>query len=196
VICLSGARYKLAEAEYFLKILRNLPRGSDEFIFNLSAFLSACRSAFDVLLYDYAAKYNLGFTLNDYLDASDFEQKARALRNRDALIFFTWWKNKFNQLKNDPVAGPLTIKRHVFVHRGRPPMRKTVLISATLSFSNSVRIASRLFRLPLPQRPTVPGPQVQRVYFDDFPSRDVVDLCEEYMKIITQTISEAENRFP
>jgi len=203
---MSGARYKLAEAEYFLTTIRQLPRGSGEFMYNVSAFLSACRGSFDVLLYDYATKYQLGFTLDDFIDDNAFERRAHTQNNHQALNFIVWWRNRLLQIQNDPVAGPLSTKRNVFIHRGRPPMTFTVYVSATLTVSSSVRtirdgtVQTQADSNPSPptsvsRGPTSPEP-TQNVYFKDFPSRDVLSLCEEYFRIMTQTIEEAENQFP
>ena len=125
------AEDKLEEASYFLKKLRNRMEAMDsdienvlelenEFKFNLSAFIQAWRSVFDVLLYDYAEKYfkhspERKFKIFPY----DFKKIAEVLENRDCPVsmkFFKWYKEKENILRK---KFPWLWHLRVFiVHRG------------------------------------------------------------------------------
>lgn len=123
------AEDKLAEAFYFLERLRNASRAmdsdngnalelEDKFKFNLSAFVQAWRSVFDVLMYDYAEKYfkySPERKVKIYPD--DFRRIAEVLENRGYPAprkFFNWYKENKNILDKERLWN----LRLFFVHRG------------------------------------------------------------------------------
>jgi hypothetical protein len=108
-------RKKLEEARYFSKRLSGA-KDDDEFHFNLSAFLNAWRSILDVMLYDLAEHYALGFSRDEELNDKEFTAVATALKNDDALKFIEWWRKKQGVLRNNP----LWVKRNIMFHRGYP----------------------------------------------------------------------------
>ena len=116
---------KLDEAKYFLKVLRQLektgyvwkPARREAFHHNLSAFIVAWRSVVDVMLFDFAELYSLGFDPRDRITDSTFEVAAKALRHHEALKFLAWWRQKIRRLKKNP----LYRRRDMIVHRGTPP---------------------------------------------------------------------------
>lgn len=97
------AEKKIQEAEYFLNQLRNIPQDSDEFMYNLSAFLNAWRSVLDVMLYDYAEKFALGLTRDEKITERDFEVVAKALQHTQASQFINWWRQQRNRLMQNPL---------------------------------------------------------------------------------------------
>ena len=108
-------RNKLEEARYFLDALVRKEKIPKEFIYNLSAFLSAWVSVLDVMLYDFAEHYRIGLTREDRMKSHDFQIVAKAQKNSNALQFFNWWRQTSNMLKS---TNKLWNMRNITVHRG------------------------------------------------------------------------------
>lgn len=110
------AEDKLAEANYFLEKLRDSKEV--EFRFNLSAFIQAWRSVFDVLLYDYAEKYfKYSAERNIKTNKHKFKDIADVLENRgdsEPKKFIEWYEKKEKILRESPFWN----LRIIFVHRG------------------------------------------------------------------------------
>lgn len=199
--------------------IRSSSSGTQDLMFNLSACLTAARSVMDVLLYDYGDQYGL-FTLNDEIRADDFQRLATTRSHADAVSFFSWWTAKVTFLANDPIAGFLSKKRHMLVHRGRPAMAWSLFFLAeTISFSSSlvVNVPSRPAGSATPNAldvTAVPGPAGSASppptspasaaaprrsltgHFADYPSESVINLCQKYLGMLSTIITEARTRFP
>jgi hypothetical protein len=78
---------KIVEADYFLDKITNATTRED-FIPNLSAFLSSARSIVDYLLEDYNVKFGLQISLNDKLYPSTFKEMAKKKNNQLFIIGF------------------------------------------------------------------------------------------------------------
>lgn len=123
---------KLREAEYFLKKLRELlleePRIT-EFSYNLSAFITAWRSVFDVLLYDYAERY-FNIDRDDKIQflSRDFKVSAQAIKDikPEPLKFINWYNKKEGILSEQHIW----FVRKIFVHKGLPKTKKYVVDSS------------------------------------------------------------------
>jgi len=191
------ARHKLEEARYFLDKLKTLNKGSKEFMFNLSAFLTAWRSVIDVMLYDYMEKY-FGFAREERFGGRDFEIAARASRNQDAIKFGDWWRAQIEVLKKNP----LWRKRTISVHRGRPPVKihlllpesiaLTTVIVPSLAPGEALTVEKSIQRTRVISQ-TLKGSR--EIYFDDFPTKDIIDVCEEGFQQIKEMVEEAEKTF-
>lgn len=110
------AEDKLAEAKYFLTKLHE-STGS-ELGYNLSAFIQAWRSVFDVLLYDYAEQY-FGYSeaRKFKITKTVFKEIATVLDNHgnsDPKKFIDWYEKKESELGNLR----FWYLRKFFVHRG------------------------------------------------------------------------------
>lgn len=189
--------YKLDEARYFLDKLKTLDKGSDDFMFNLSAFLTAWRSVIDVMLYDYMEKY-FGFAREERFDGRDFEIAARASGNQDAIQFCDWWRAQIEVLKKNP----LWRKRTISVHRGRPPLKMHMLLRESIALTPGFVVSLAPGAVVSVETPVQgiriipPTPRVAReVYFDDFPTKDIIDVCEEGFQQIKEMVEEAESTF-
>jgi hypothetical protein len=83
LIDLSGmmvnTRTKFAEAKYFLDVLPQMANNPDGFYYNLSAFLTAWRSTLDVMLYDLAEHFSLGFSREDEMSVARAYEKMRQI---------------------------------------------------------------------------------------------------------------------
>ena len=94
-----------------------------------SAFLAAWRSVLDVLLYDAAFRFNLGFTLDDKIKEWQFKWAANKEENRKAICFLNWWSQKRSSLNKLSIWKD----RDVFLHRGyteREPVFAPLLTSS------------------------------------------------------------------
>ena len=103
---------KLKEVAYFLNQIDT--GNSDAYSYHVSAFLSAWRSVFDILLYDAAEAFDLGFIRTEKRNDHQFLEEAKRLENSVAQAFHVWWKRKLTALSEDP----LYKKRSFNVHQG------------------------------------------------------------------------------
>ena len=110
------AEDKLAEAKYFLKKLHE--SNEYELGFNLSAFIQAWRSVFDILLYDYAEQYFAYTEARKFKTTKNiFREIAIVLENQGNNIprkFIDWYQKKESELSKIP----FWTLRKFFVHRG------------------------------------------------------------------------------
>jgi len=206
-----AAKEKLSEAEYFLNMLKKTPWRDPVFAYNLSAFLSSWRSVLDVMLFDFAQLYALGFEREDHLDYEGFEIAAKALGRKQALEFLKWWKRECEKLARTP----LYRARNIVVHKGTPPiaisipltgpspapssigeviqkMRSRVAVGkGELRFAFSDDQFGSLVKL-LPKKPWMitMDAMVNEVLFDINPVMKAKDACQvgfERMKKIVET---------
>lgn len=105
---------KLKECEFFLNKLERLDEDDTEWDFYYSAFLAAWRSVLDVLLYDAAFQFNLGFTIDDKIFEWQFKWAAQKEENEKAHCFLSWWSRKRSSLNKLSIWKD----RDVFLHRG------------------------------------------------------------------------------
>jgi hypothetical protein len=109
---------KLDESAFFLEKLKEI-RGTSipenpEQNFYFSAFLHAWKGALDVLLYDFAIIYDLGFDRNDKMMPWQYLWAAKRLDDMNAMRFFKWWAQKKRELGKSS----LWERRNSFTHRG------------------------------------------------------------------------------
>jgi len=191
--------YKLAEAQYFLSRLKGLKDNPDEFMYNLSAFLSAWRSVLDVLLYDYAEKY-FGWGRDEKFDVRDFEVAAKTSGKKDAQDFIQWYKKQIKLLSQNP----LWKKRVVIVHRGRPKVARTYFLyfSETIAVHESVTIEVLEHGSPSAIPPekasfqsTADQDRPVEVYFEDCKDEEVEKICTQAYEQMKKIVEEAENTF-
>jgi hypothetical protein len=135
---------KLMAAEYHLKRMEKLyGKNYEHFKFELEAFLTQARSVLDVLLYDFAEKFQLGVNRNkEELNDHIFEKKARERRNEQAIKFIEWWRQKRDELKEN--FRPLLEKRNIALHRGsvRPDIHK-IHVFETITVMESVTVIKK-----------------------------------------------------
>ncbi len=217
-------RKKLAEAKFFLDKLQELSNNSDHFYYNISAFLSAWRSTLDIMLYDFAMMFPLGFTREDDLKMRDFKVAARAAQHTEAVRFIDWWENKQSSLGSTP----LWKKRNINVHRGpiglssQQVQQFTVLVTGSGGTSGTINVnISKYAFTPTSNLTTVgaispistnyitseyvststnnwtnPNVAVSNIwYFDDLPNDDAVNVCRQAYEQIEDIVEEAEDQF-
>ena len=203
-------RSKLEEAKYFLDALVKTKDDPKLLYFNLSAFLSAWRSVLDVMLYDFAEHYSIGFTRQDVITDQNFKAVAQALKHRDALHFIDWWRKKQGKLKENPLWG----KRILIVHRGYPTISSThtfyvsgsggTSITTTQppphwifpATSEPVELVSGEVISPEIISPTTQQPSSEiEVRFSDFPNIEVTDMCTQAFHEMEKIVQQAQAIF-
>jgi len=189
------AKEKLKEVEYFLIALRRTSQNPEEFNYNLSAFLSALRSVPEFMLYDFADRYSLSFTREDYLTDDIFAVAAKVLRRQDVLDFLNSWRQNLGRLNQNS----LFRKRVRSVHRGYPPLVYDYAVNT------SGTITSRFFQEPTsiirdaPANPTIfpaanPSPRFE-IQFPDFPNQNALDVCQDTFNEVRGFVETAERDY-
>ena len=116
---------KTKETSFFLSKLQATDYRSNEKLHYLFAFLASARGILEnVILYDYASKYGLPMTLNDYLNAQAF--RSAATGNSLALNFIQWYDQTVINLRSNPYWTALGEKRNIVFHRGTPGLQHNI----------------------------------------------------------------------
>jgi hypothetical protein len=198
------AEHKLSEARYFLDKMKTLKSEPEEFMHNLSAFLSAWRSLPDILLYDYAEKY-FAWGREDRFSMRDLEVATRASRRKEAQHFAQWYKEQIQSLSRNP----LWKKRVVTVHRGRPKVRQTyrLYLLEVKSWDQERSITEIVKRdfsevTPPAKASSVPKYETPDVvvgsvefFFEDYPDTEIWEICEEAYENMRNIVKEAQKTF-
>ncbi len=210
---------KLAEARYFLGLLSVTPQDpihEKEFMYTVSAFLSSWRSVFDIMLYDYADKFQLGFSRDEEITERDFGIAARVTNNGQASSFLLWWRQQISILARNP----LWVKRKIIVHRGYPPTMHvyTLFISGSIALSSSIVVTSSSGVTTLVNSSTTstaptatthggsamstatpttttPTTTTAEIRFLDFQDRSVVDYCKQALDEMEKIVNRAIQQF-
>jgi hypothetical protein len=194
-------RDKLNEAKYFFEMLSQVQEEPDKFYYNLSAFLTAWRSVLDVMLYDFAEYYSLGFSRDVDMTHKEFFAVAKALTKTEAMKFIEWWRKKQGMLSNSPFWK----KRRIVVHRGYPAMTQTYTFYVSGSGGTSGTLSPYLTPVGLPSESTL-GTLVPRTLtvptgtpsvwkFEDFPNENAIDMCQKAYGEMKKIVEEAEKLF-
>jgi len=178
-------RKKLEEARFFLEKFRKSLNSEKQFIYYLSAFLSAWRSVLDVMLYDFAEYYSLGLTREHRMTDRDFFIVATAERNDQALRFLKWWEQRRQRLSKNK----LWKMRGIIIHRGYPK------IVHELYFPQSTAVCATAFTITLPKKADPLGSYITdgnivMVEYTTLPKE-----CQNAFKIMEKIILDAESKF-
>jgi len=178
------AREKLQEAGYFLFQLKQFAdKEIDFFNYSLSAFLGAWTSVPDIMLYDFAEKYSLGLTREDYVTEKEFRLAAKVLNRQEAIDFAEWLDKRISELRKDHSI--LFRKRIEVVHRGYPLTTRTYAVNP----SGSARIPITSVTPAPPSQATVQWNVEIKTYFQERPNESVIDICQRAyrdMEILVQ----------
>jgi hypothetical protein len=206
-------RKKLNEAKYFLDLLPNFQEDENRFYYNLSAFLNAWRSVLDIMFYDFAEHYLLGFTREDDMNDKEFSAVATTLGRAEAVEFVKWWRKKQGVLKADS----LWEKRIISFHRGNVEIYQNIYAlgtggtSGTISWTNvTIGVAGATVgateptvgtRATLGREATIGVHTHQQITavnfwsFKDFPDENLIDKCKEGYSKLESIVKEAEATF-
>jgi hypothetical protein len=202
-----GAKEKIKEADYFLRQLYRAR--SNAFLYHISAFLSAWRSVLDVMLFDFAQMYSLGFDSKDRIDDEGFEIAARATKQKKALGFLAWWRRQIEHVSKSP----LYRARNMIVHRGISPLTYAFPLGPLASFPPSNRLV--IETIPVRVRfikdgftltpksigplkflhPPIKGVSQIEAVFEDFPTRKAADVCKEALDQMRSIVEIAEREY-
>lgn len=160
---------KMNEARYFLNRMEREAQAPQNFHFELSAFLSAARSAVQYAYEEAKSNNALGW----YEDAVKQYPQIRFFKDKRDLNIHT-----------EPVATDLTID---------------MFMSDTISVSDSVSIELRKadgtvekvdYKTPIHEPSTETGPKILfRHVFNDIPGQDVLDLSRKYLDELEQFLN-------
>jgi hypothetical protein len=208
---------KITNAEYFLNKIRNA-KTREDVIPNISAFLSETTSIPDYLLEDYNLKYGLGIKR---MCKNTFIEQAIIQKNQGAIRFIIEYISKFNQLKKDPVVERLWHKRNVQVHSKNDALQAnfSVNLSESVPVSDLVDIEVRdkdgnlktksgllnkiksgvekkINSINELKKQSTTSSMTVIWFFTDYKDRDVLDLCETYLKLMKTFVSDLKHEFP
>jgi hypothetical protein len=172
---LTKAEEKLKEAKYFLDKLKEISRtisaesdwkeGRDVhsiepiFKYNFSACVTALRSVFDVLLYDYSEKYFKYSPARQYfMNANLFSKIADACGSFESKKFIKWFREKFKKLKKEH----LFFVRIATVHRGGTWMDTNLKDTYTMT-RKGIEIKKEIWIAGMPE--TVAVSECERIYY-------------------------------
>ena len=182
-------------------MLPNFQEDANKFYYNLSAFLNAWRSVLDIMLYDFAEHYSLGFTRGVELNDKEFFAVATALSKTEAVEFVKWWRKKQGVLKADP----LWEKRIISFHRGNVEIYQNIYALGTGSSSGTITWSSVTVGAVAPTMgalaPTIgvnipqATPPANYWSFKDFPDENLIDKCKEGYARLEAIVVEAETTF-
>lgn len=183
------AEDKLQEAKYFLDRLKEISRtisaeshweeGRDVYVIepkfkhNFSACVTALRSVFDVLLYDYAEKYfNYSSARQDFMNEKLFSKTANACGLSESKKFIEWYNEKFKELKNEH----LFTVRVITVHRGGSWMDSKLKDTYTI---------------------TKAGFKIEKeIHIAGMPETVATSECEKIYLHMAKIVKEAREKFP
>jgi hypothetical protein len=200
------AAKKLRAAEYHLRRMsEDYERSTEIFTYELECFLVTIRSVLDVLLYDFAKKFQLGIDVNERLDYNTFRNRATKKNNIRASEFIEWWQKTKKELENSKV-GFLLKKRDIAVHRRSvEPDIKKVKTSEKIVLHESIIYIRKdekgnvieKYRSPPKSPKTIePTPPVKiNMYFSDNREKNVIDVCKELCEMVAGKVAEAKVKF-
>jgi hypothetical protein len=207
-----AAEQGIKDAEYFLdKITQAATR--EDFVPNLTAFLTAARSIPDFLLEDFNTKLGLNIPLTRNLHAETFEKEAKKLQNKAALNFVIEYKSELGRLYADPIGNLLIKKRNISVHRSRVSVQGELKRNRheTISSGESVSIEVRdnygnLKKNGVPtdtkSKPRVltdeesTPPDSVKWYFENYQNDDVVIACKKFIDLLRSFVATLKDKFP
>lgn len=181
-------RNKLSETAYFLDVLIQKQSDEKQFMYNLSAFLSAWKSVLDVMLYDFAEYYSMGLNREDKIMGHDFWIVAKAQKHREALQFVQWWKQKVGILSNNP----LWKMRHTIVHRGYPEVKYRIYTPDSLSSGSIVIVKGEVVGYG-DAIPTAIAKDIFEIKVKDL--SEFIRMCKEGFALMANIVEEAEKTF-
>jgi hypothetical protein len=103
-------------------------------------------------------------------------------------------------LKNSP----LWEKRNIDFHRGGPPIQRySAVVTGSGGNSSTISPAVQIVPLPdgsalkglVPQLTTATVTAIREWYFDDFPSKTIIEICETAYAQCVGIVREAESEF-
>lgn len=169
---------KLDEAKYFLEQMKLSIKDRRVFKYNLSAFLSSARSVTFILQKEYARN-------------SKFKE---------------WYGKKQIEMRKDELLNFFVRKRNYVVKKGPLETRAEVSVKVyeSIIVSDNVTVALKkhdgteeiVYQTAESEVKSKQKPKETEIeyrwFFEDYPGKDVVALCEEYLEKLTEIMEEAK----
>jgi len=197
------AESKLDEAAFFFDKMNKASLATDEWRYYFSAFLGSIRSVPYHLLYDYAEKYGLGYSLEDRIYPKDFKNRANAQNNQQALSFIRWYKSEWDKLSQNNVVKAIIGSRDIDVHRGIQPLQSYVDVGISLVIGNRVDHVvrdseGRVIQRESSSKTASPNPADSKVTTElpNLPGMHVHDACKKMLDLMRDFVREAHKSFP
>ncbi|MBI4430962.1 MAG: hypothetical protein HY587_04550 [Candidatus Omnitrophica bacterium] len=162
-------RDKLNEARYFLNTMIEKANDWDAFRFNLDSFLSVARSVTWIMAKHYA--HFDGF--QEWLKPKQVEMSRNPL-----MKYFTEQRNQTVKQRTITSSLPVTVREE-----GKDPV--------SIYFIDGTGGTSQPLSLNLAPREKTGS----IYYFSDFPEKDVVSLCRDYLLEVEKVVEDWESRF-
>lgn len=168
---------KLSEARYFLQGMKDCRAERDAFRFNLTAFLSAARSVTQIMQREFG--HVPGFT--------------------------GWYAQKKTEMNNHSVMKYLHEQRNLSYHvrpvHARADASLTLFDRVTVTDTVKVVLTGTGGEVKMdrsdskPQvAPSATAAVEMAYYFEDFPARDVISICEEDLSELEKLVNDCEGR--
>lgn len=164
--------------------------------FSISAFISAWRSVWDVLRYDFAEKY-LGIRRDVELGWDRFKKVSQ---NQTTKLIVEWCERKYNILKENP----LWEIRHHNIHRGIIEMdREQRAYPIDIDIYGSVVFVDAIREKYEPE-PSVSSREGQNLrfvfrfghrYMKQVEGKRITPICEDAIKLMKDIVKEASEKF-
>jgi len=190
------AERKLREARYFLKKLNDSKLEFDEFTYNLSAFVSAWRSVFDVLLYDYTERY-FGINREEKIKVTreSFGMASKAIQefNPEAQRFIEWYNEKIERvLQKEEETKDLWSLRNFLLHKGTHDREVYVPLDVgTCAMSGYIPLGVVDGVVVLRE-----GSELLKVRtFGDYELEQILKMCNKGFDLMTEIVEEAKQNF-
>jgi len=168
---------KLDETKYFLEQMRLNIKDRRAFKHNLSAFLSSGRSVTFVLQ-------------NEYAENTKFRE---------------WYEKKKEEMKTDNLLNFFVNKRNYVIKEGPVELRGKIFLEVhdAITISESVTVIKKrpdgteeIVHQTEPEIKARAKPKEikssYQLFFEDYPDKDILTLCEEYVERLTKIVEEAK----
>lgn len=123
-----GTQFKIKEANFFLRRLKQNSKSVKISAFYFSAFLSSTYSILYHLLTEYNEKFELELT---NINQHNFEKRTNKQQNQDAIKFIKLYSHRLDILWKDKTCGKLMRLRHDNTHKYLEIPRHHVLLYPT-----------------------------------------------------------------
>ena len=216
-----SARQHVKDAQYFLHLLRT-KYSREEVRPLLTALLTITKGVSDYLLEEYNLKLGLNIPLNEKLTIKKFKDEAKKQNNHAALKFINYYESEFSTIKKHPIGSLMLNKRNIKVHRADTPLQgnfkmsveETIHISENVSFvvydkdgnikkrSNNQQHTSdngsppRINDTMQKQPESTKSKTEVKWFFSDYPTKEMLDICQDFLNLMNDFVSRTYKKFP
>ncbi len=215
IFLLLTSKEQVDDSKYFLSLLKD-KNERNEVRPILTGFLAVSRGIPDHLLEEYNIKLGLNIPITARLTDRIFEEKANKQNNSMAQSFISFYKKEFKDLDQNTLWTAMKKKRDIKIHRNDIPLNKHFHITISeppLKFhdritvihsdragnikNNSISSQQHVNTISDEKDPIKMGPQLGvKWFFEDDPTTELVDKCEQLLKDMENFVRKIESAFP